>query len=159
MTVARPHVRKAFRPCTLLELEHAFLDATWVRDDITTGEGEHAFCSGGDQSVRGSGGFVGTDSVPRIAVLDLHIMMRRVCKPVIAIEDCSDAITSKDEDLRHSPQTAPCPCRPKLSPTRTRPRSPTWGLPSPFSPPTQLLLPRPRPVRLNLPRLRSWWRQ
>ena len=88
MTITRPHVHNAFRPRTLLELEHAFMharDTPSVRAVILTGEGHRAFCSGGDQSARGHGGYVGADGIPRLAVLDLHIMMRRIPKVVIAM--------------------------------------------------------------------------
>ncbi|KAJ8908924.1 hypothetical protein NDN08_005624 [Rhodosorus marinus] len=88
LTICRPWKRNAFRPKTLRELEQAFL---FIRDDpntrvvIMTGEGTEAFCSGGDQSIRGDGGYVGEDGVPRLEVLDLHILMRRLPKPVIAM--------------------------------------------------------------------------
>lgn len=88
ITMCRPHVRNAFRPRTLLELEHAFLharDSPSVRIVILTGEGDLAFSSGGDQSARGHGGYVGTDGVPRLSVLDLHVTMRRLPKVVIAM--------------------------------------------------------------------------
>ena len=88
MTICRPHVRNAFRPRTLLELEAAFVharDTPRVLCVILTGEGKDAFCSGGDQSVRGHGGYVGADKVPRLSVLDLHIQIRRLPKPVIAM--------------------------------------------------------------------------
>lgn len=88
ITIARPAVHNAFRPLTLIELEHAFRfarDSPSVRAVILTGEGHRAFCSGGDQSVRGHGGYVGEDGIPRLAVLDLHIMMRRLSKVVIAM--------------------------------------------------------------------------
>lgn len=88
MTICRPSVHNAFRPRTLLELEHAFMharDTPSIRLIILTGEGTRAFCSGGDQSARGHGGYVGADGIPRLAVLDLHIMMRRLPKVVIAM--------------------------------------------------------------------------
>eukprot|EP00879_Flechtneria_rotunda_P022829 GHRR01024120.1.p3 GENE.GHRR01024120.1~~GHRR01024120.1.p3 ORF type:complete len:103 (-),score=21.63 GHRR01024120.1:770-1078(-) len=53
--------------------------------DILAGEGDMAFCSGGDQSVRGTGGYVGEDNVPRLNVLDLQMQIRRLPKPVIAM--------------------------------------------------------------------------
>jgi naphthoate synthase len=55
---------------------------------ILTGAGTEAFCSGGDQRVRGHGGYVGTDGVPRLNVLDLQILMRRIPKPIIAMIAC-----------------------------------------------------------------------
>ncbi|PXF43909.1 1,4-dihydroxy-2-naphthoyl-CoA synthase [Gracilariopsis chorda] len=88
ITIARPAVHNAFRPLTLLELEHAFRyarDMPSIRAVILTGEGHRAFCSGGDQSARGHGGYVGDDGIPRLAVLDLHVMMRRLPKVVIAM--------------------------------------------------------------------------
>jgi naphthoate synthase len=88
ITIARPRVHNAFRPRTLSELDIAFRhlrDAPHLRVVILTGEGTAAFCSGGDQSVRGHGGYVGDDGVPRLAVLDLHVLMRRLPKVIIAM--------------------------------------------------------------------------
>ena len=88
ITINRPEVRNAFRPKTIFELESAFGRA---RDDATvgvvilTGAGTQAFCSGGDQRVRGDGGYVGDDGVPRLNVLDLQHQIRRLPKPVIAM--------------------------------------------------------------------------
>jgi naphthoate synthase len=88
ITINRPKVRNAFRPQTLFELSDAFAAA---RDDlnvgviILTGEGEKAFCSGGDQRVRGDAGYVGDDGVPRLNVLDLQRQIRTLPKPVIAM--------------------------------------------------------------------------
>jgi len=88
VTINRPEVRNAFRPETVVELMRAFADA---RDDgaigvvILTGAGPDAFCSGGDQRVRGAGGYVGTDGVPRLNVLDLQRQIRALPKPVIAM--------------------------------------------------------------------------
>jgi naphthoate synthase len=88
VTINRPEVRNAFRPQTVKELLAAFADA---RDDagvgvvILTGEGPDAFCSGGDQRVRGEGGYVGDDGVPRLNVLDLQRQIRTLPKPVIAM--------------------------------------------------------------------------
>jgi naphthoate synthase len=88
ITINRPEVRNAFRPLTLSELQEAFADA---RDDreigvvILTGAGTQAFCSGGDQRVRGDGGYVGDDGVPRLNVLDLQRQIRTLPKPVIAM--------------------------------------------------------------------------
>ena len=87
ITINRPEKRNAFRPKTVKELIAAFADA---RDDsgvgvvILTGEGPDAFCSGGDQRVRGAGGYVGGDGVPRLNVLDLQNRIRRLPKPVVA---------------------------------------------------------------------------
>lgn len=94
ITINRPHVRNAFRPKTVMELIDAF---TVAREDsdigviILTGanhgEGEEkeAFCSGGDQKVRGNGGYVGDDQIPRLNVLDLQRLIRITPKPVIAM--------------------------------------------------------------------------
>jgi naphthoate synthase len=88
ITINRPEKRNAFTPLTVEEMKTAFNDA---RDDssigviILTGQGEKAFCSGGDQSVRGVGGYVGTDQVPRLNVLDLQTQIRKLPKPVIAM--------------------------------------------------------------------------
>jgi len=88
ISINRPQVRNAFRPLTVSEMSRAFADA---RDDaeigviILTGEGKDAFCSGGDQKVRGTGGYVGADGVPRLNVLDLQRQIRTLPKPVIAM--------------------------------------------------------------------------
>lgn len=88
ITICRPEVRNAFRPLTVQEMERAFADA---RDDsgvgvvILTGEGKDAFCSGGDQRIRGDAGYVGADGVPRLNVLDLQRQIRTLPKPVIAM--------------------------------------------------------------------------
>ncbi|MFZ2057822.1 MAG: 1,4-dihydroxy-2-naphthoyl-CoA synthase [Acidimicrobiales bacterium] len=93
LTICRPEVRNAFRPQTLFELSRA-LDA--ARDDpdvgviILTGEGPDAFCSGGDQRIRGDDGYLGDDAaagrgIGRLNVLDLQIQIRRLPKPVIAM--------------------------------------------------------------------------
>ena len=88
ITIDRPEVRNAFRPQTVKELIRAFDHA---RDDekvgvvILTGEGPDAFCSGGDQRVRGNGGYVGADGIPRLNVLDLQVQIRRLPKPVVAM--------------------------------------------------------------------------
>ena len=88
ITINRPEVRNAFRPQTLFELQAAFTEA---REDpkvgvvVLTGEGDHAFCSGGDQRVRGAEGYVGADGVPRLNVLDLQKQIRSLPKPVVAM--------------------------------------------------------------------------
>src|SRR5512147_1582281 len=88
LTINRPEVRNAFRPQTLFDLQHAFLDA---REDLTigviilTGAGNEAFCSGGDQRIRGEQGYVGADKVPRLNVLDLQKQIRSLPKPVVAM--------------------------------------------------------------------------
>ena len=93
VTICRPEVRNAFRPQTLFELQQAFTEA---RDDpdvgviILTGEGPDAFCSGGDQRIRGADGYLGDDAVAqqgigRLNVLDLQVQIRRLPKPVVAM--------------------------------------------------------------------------
>ncbi|MGB3574195.1 MAG: enoyl-CoA hydratase-related protein, partial [Phormidesmis sp.] len=80
ITINRPHKRNAFRPKTVFELYNAFCDAredTRIGVVLLTGMGPHtdgkyAFCSGGDQSVRGSAGYIGDDGIPRLNVLDLQ---------------------------------------------------------------------------------------
>src|SRR5690625_4665653 len=88
VTINRPEKRNAFTPLTVNEMIDAFADA---RDDSSTGvillagAGDKAFCSGGDQSVRGHGGYVGDDQVPRLNVLDLQRLIRTIPKTVIAM--------------------------------------------------------------------------
>jgi naphthoate synthase len=93
ITINRPDVRNAFRPQTLAELRDAFNRA---RDDldvgsiIFTGAGTEAFCSGGDQRIRGDDGYIGDDQVAqhgvgRLDVGDLHVQIRRLPKPVVAM--------------------------------------------------------------------------
>ncbi len=88
ITINRPEVRNAFRPQTLFELSAVFQDA---REDpevgvvVLTGKGGEAFCSGGDQRVRGVAGYVGNDGVPRLNVLDLQKQIRSLPKPVVAM--------------------------------------------------------------------------
>ena len=93
ITINRPEVRNAFRPQTLFELSDAFRKA---QDDpdvgviVLTGEGPLAFCSGGDQRIRGDDGYIGDDAVGqqgigRLNVLDLQIQIRRCPKPVVAM--------------------------------------------------------------------------
>ena len=87
ITINRPEVRNAFRPKTIIELKDAFEKAREDSDCgviIFTGEGEKAFCSGGDQKIRGNAGYVGNDGVPRLNVLDLQKQIRTLPKPVIA---------------------------------------------------------------------------
>ena len=88
ITIRRPEVRNAFRPKTLFELHDAF---ELARDDpgigviVLTGEGPDAFCSGGDQRIRGDDGYVDEHGIGRLNVLDLQIQIRRLPKPVIAM--------------------------------------------------------------------------
>jgi naphthoate synthase len=89
ITIDRPEVRNAFRPETVRELAAAFeraRDDTSVGVIILTGEGPLAFCSGGDQRVRGDTGYVGKgEDVGRFDVTDLHVQMRRLPKPIVAM--------------------------------------------------------------------------
>jgi naphthoate synthase len=93
ITINRPHKRNAFRPKTIFELYEAFIDA---REDQSIGvilltgagphtDGKYAFCSGGDQSIRGEAGYIGEDGVPRLNVLDLQRAIRTIPKVVIAL--------------------------------------------------------------------------
>lgn len=88
ITINRPQVRNAFTPDTIQEMIEAF---NYCRDDssigiiILTGQGDLAFCSGGDQNVRGNGGYVGKDHIARLNVLDLQHLIRIIPKPVIAM--------------------------------------------------------------------------
>jgi naphthoate synthase len=97
ITIARPQVRNAFRPRTIVEISQALEDAredTSVGVIVLTGEGPDAFCSGGDQRVRGDSGYLDDDQirspsahagVGRFHVTDLHIQIRRLPKPVVAM--------------------------------------------------------------------------
>jgi len=88
ITINRPEVRNAFRPRTVQEMSAAFADA---REDqgigvvILTGQGQEAFCSGGDQKIRGEAGYVDDQGVHRLNVLDLQRQIRTLPKPVIAM--------------------------------------------------------------------------
>jgi naphthoate synthase len=88
ITICRPEKRNAFRPETTGEMIDAFARVREMPDIgvvLFTGEGDLAFCSGGDQSVRGDAGYVGGDGVPRLNVLDLQKLIRSLPKPVIAL--------------------------------------------------------------------------
>lgn len=87
ISINRPQVHNAFTPKTVQEMIEAMnycRDSEDIRVIVLTGEGGKAFCSGGDQSVRGHGGYVGGDQVPRLNVLDLQKQIRSIPKPVIA---------------------------------------------------------------------------
>jgi len=87
ISINRPEVHNAFTPLTVNEMMDAMLicrENTAIGVIILTGEGGKSFCSGGDQSVRGHGGYIGQDTVPRLNVLDLQKMIRSIPKPVIA---------------------------------------------------------------------------
>lgn len=88
VTINRPRYRNAFTPKTVWEMSQAFnycREALNIRVVILTGAGDKAFCSGGDMHVKGHGGYIGTDGVPRLNVLDLQMQIRRLPKPVIAM--------------------------------------------------------------------------
>lgn len=89
ITICRPEVHNAFRPQTLIEISEALVEA---REDesvgviILTGEGDEAFCSGGDQRVRGESGYkTDAGATGRFHVTDLHVQMRRMPKPIVAM--------------------------------------------------------------------------
>jgi len=88
LTICRPEVRNAFRPTTLFELQDALERS---RSDpgigciVLCGEGSEAFCSGGDQRVRGEDGYLGPDGIGRLNVLDVQVQIRRLPKPVVAM--------------------------------------------------------------------------
>ncbi|HET54085.1 MAG TPA: 1,4-dihydroxy-2-naphthoyl-CoA synthase [Ignavibacteria bacterium] len=93
ITINRPEKRNAFRPETVLEMHEAFIDS---REDPSIGvilltgagpakDGKYAFCSGGDQGIRGDKGYVGGDGVPRLNILDVQKTIRSIPKPVIAL--------------------------------------------------------------------------
>ena len=88
ITINRPRYRNAFTPLTVWEMSQAFTycrDNLGIRVVILTGAGDKAFCSGGDMHVKGRGGYVGSDGVPRLNVLDVQMQIRRLPKPVIAM--------------------------------------------------------------------------
>nr|WP_314697240.1 1,4-dihydroxy-2-naphthoyl-CoA synthase [uncultured Prevotella sp.] len=88
VTINRPRYRNAFTPKTVWEMSQAFnycREALDIRVVILTGAGDKAFCSGGDMNVKGHGGYIGNDGVPRLNVLDLQMQIRRLPKPVIAM--------------------------------------------------------------------------
>lgn len=88
ISINRPEVYNAFRPETnmqMLEAMDVCRERTDIRVIIFTGVGDKAFCSGGDQNVKGKGGYIGEDGVPRLNVLDLHKKIRSMPKPVIAM--------------------------------------------------------------------------
>jgi naphthoate synthase len=93
ITIARPEVRNAFRPRTVIEMSRALKDAqedTAIGVVVLTGEGQDAFCSGGDQRVRGDSGYLddedaGRAGIGRFHVTDLHVQIRRLPKPVVAM--------------------------------------------------------------------------
>ena len=88
ITINRPRYRNAFTPLTVHEMSQAFTycrESPSVRVVILTGAGDKAFCSGGDMHVKGRGGYIGDDGVPRLNILDVQMQIRRLPKPVIAM--------------------------------------------------------------------------
>lgn len=88
ITINRPRYRNAFTPLTTQEMSQAFAhcrEDSSIRVVILTGAGDKAFCSGGDMHVKGRGGYVGTDGVPRLNILDVQKQIRTLPKPVIAM--------------------------------------------------------------------------
>ena len=88
ITINRPRYRNAFTPLTTLELSQAFAycrEAQRISVVILTGAGDKAFCSGGDMHVKGRGGYIDDEGVPRLSVLDVQMQIRRLPKPVIAM--------------------------------------------------------------------------
>ena len=88
ITINRPRYRNAFTPLTVWEMSQAFAycrESLNIRVVLLTGAGDKAFCAGGDMHVKGRGGYVGGDGVPRLNVLDVQMQIRRLPKPVIAM--------------------------------------------------------------------------
>lgn len=88
ITINRPRYRNAFTPTTVAEISNALSicrENPDIRVVVLTGAGDKAFCSGGDMHVKGRGGYVGTDGVPRLNVLDVQKQIRSLPKPVIAM--------------------------------------------------------------------------
>lgn len=88
ITINRPRYRNAFTPDTVKEMidaMHYCREADEIGVVVITGEGDKAFCSGGDQNIKGVGGYVGKDGIPRLNVLDLQKMIRSLPKPVVAM--------------------------------------------------------------------------
>ena len=88
ITINRERYRNAFTPLTTLEMSQAFShcrEASDIRVVLLTGSGDKAFCAGGDMHVKGRGGYVDSEGVPRLSVLDVQMQIRRLPKPVIAM--------------------------------------------------------------------------
>jgi naphthoate synthase len=88
ITINRPRYRNAFRPETTMEISEALQicrEAPEIQVVVLTGAGDKAFCSGGDQNVKGKGGYIGADGVPRLNILDVQRQIRSLPKPVIAM--------------------------------------------------------------------------
>ena len=90
ITINRPRYRNAFTPLTTWEMGQAFAYCREAQDIsvvLLTGAGDKAFCAGGDMHVKGKGGYVGKDGIPRLNVLDVQMQIRRLPKPVIAMAE------------------------------------------------------------------------
>ena len=88
ITINRPDVYNAFRPETTIQMLEAIdlcREEARIKVVVLTGIGDKAFCAGGDQNVKGKGGYIGEDGVPRLNILDLHKKIRSIPKPVIAL--------------------------------------------------------------------------
>ena len=88
ITINRPDVYNAFRPETTIQMLEAIdlcREEARIKVVVLTGIGDKAFCAGGDQNVKGKGGYIGEDGVPRLNILDLHKKIRAIPKPVIAM--------------------------------------------------------------------------
>jgi naphthoate synthase len=88
ITINRPRYRNAFRPTTTLEISDALRickEDSVINVVVLTGAGNKAFCSGGDQNLKGKGGYIGKDGIPRLNVLDVQKQIRSLPKPVIAM--------------------------------------------------------------------------
>ena len=93
ITINRPRYRNAFTPRTTWEMSQAFAYCREAQDIgvvLLTGAGDMAFCAGGDMNVKGRGGYVGEDGVPRLNVLDVQMQIRRLPKPVMAMPSVAD---------------------------------------------------------------------
>lgn len=124
ITINRPHVRNAFRPLTVHEMLNALNAAhedPRVGVVILTGEGPDAFCSGGDQKVRGNAGYIGEDGVPRLNILDVQRTIRTMPKPVVAMV-AGYAIA----EVTSSTSSATSPL-PRTTPNSDR-QGPKWAL-------------------------------
>jgi len=88
ITINRPRYRNAFTPTTTMEMSDALTICRENQDIsvvVLTGAGDKAFCSGGDQNVKGHGGYIGKDGIPRLSVLDVQKQIRSIPKPVVAM--------------------------------------------------------------------------
>ncbi len=119
ITINRPEVHNAFRPQTLFDITAALYDA---KEDpeigvvVLTGKGPKAFCSGGDQRIRGKRGYVGGDGVPRLNVLEVQRLIRTLPKPVPLRQQRRDELARV---CGRTPRTIPCPAQGTVHSGRT----------------------------------------